>query len=119
MGLTSSTLRSKACRSGVVVEAVEEAWQVVSLNRTGGRLMLTIPAYDDVYLISICHERVCVKAGVSSTAPAKKVVGGINSGRRECAVSASFEKKLARLKLALVLFSLSSQPRDNLISTTT
>jgi hypothetical protein len=41
--------------------------------------MLTIPAYDDVYLISICHERVCVKAGVSSTAPVKKVVGGINS----------------------------------------
>jgi len=49
-------------------------------------LMLTIPAYDDFYLISICHERVCVKAGVSSTAPANKVVGGINSGRREYAV---------------------------------
>jgi hypothetical protein len=56
--------------------------------------MLTIPAYDDFYLISICHERVCVKAGVSSTAPADKVVGGINSGRRECAVFVSFEKKL-------------------------
>jgi hypothetical protein len=58
--------------------------------------MLTIPAYDDFYLISICHERVCVKAGVSSTAPANKVVGGINSRRRECAVFVSFEKtKLA------------------------
>lgn len=113
MGLTSSTLRSKACRNGVVVEAVEEAWQAVSLNRTDERLMLTIPAYDDVYLISICHERVCVKAGVSSTALANKVVGGINSGRRKCAVFVSFEKKKLALarppaseKGALVLFQL-------------
>jgi hypothetical protein len=72
-------------------------------SETSGRLMLTIPAYDNVYLISICHEKVCIKAGVSSTAPANKVVGGITLGRmwtfREQAREA-----LPSEEMALVLF---------------
>ena len=31
-GFTSSTRLSKSCRGGVAVEAVDEAWSLVSLN---------------------------------------------------------------------------------------
>lgn len=65
-GLTSSARLSKACRRGVVVEAVEEAWR--------GQLDLEImkkyyEPYSRRLLVFLFHEEMYMKAGVSSTAP--------------------------------------------------
>jgi len=53
MGLTSSTRLSNACRNGVVVEAVEEAWGAVSLE-SGTTVETILTICNDVdYLVSM------------------------------------------------------------------